>query len=88
MNQYQKIAFVVIRVSGYLTILSAVREFVESIVYYVIGVKVGLLPGLYFNGRAAIYIGFFLVSFGLLTIAISRPLAIRVGSYFDSDESH
>ena len=87
MNQYQKIAFVVIRASGYIGILIAVREFLGSIVYYVVGVKLGLLPSLYFNERAGIYIGFFMLAFSFLTIAISKPLAIHIGSYFDSDPS-
>ncbi|HEX8889009.1 MAG TPA: hypothetical protein VF779_07520 [Pyrinomonadaceae bacterium] len=87
MNHYQKIAFVVIRVSGYLGILIAVREFLESIFYYVVGGKLGLLPSLYFNERAGIYVGFFILASSLLTIAISKPLAIHIGGYFDADSS-
>lgn len=86
MNQYQKIAFVVIRVEGYLTILLAIREFVEAILY-VAGMQLWLLPSFYFNPRAGIFVGFIVLAFGFLIIGISKPLAMRIGSYFDSDSS-
>lgn len=86
MNQYQKIAFVVIRVSGYLGIVGAVREFVEVIVY-VACMQLRLLPYFYLNVGAGIFIGFVYLASSLLVIAISRPLGNRIGGYFDNDSS-
>jgi predicted histidine transporter YuiF (NhaC family) len=86
MNQYQKIAFVVIRASGYLGILGAVREFVEVIIY-VACMQLKLLPYFYFNVGWAIFVGIIYLASCFLIIAISRPLAIRIGGYFDSELS-
>lgn len=86
MNEYQKIAFVFIKAGGYLAVLGAIREFIETIIY-VSCRQLGLLPYFYFNVGAGIFIGFIYLAFGLLTIAISKPLGNHIGSYFDSDES-
>jgi hypothetical protein len=85
MNQYQKIAFVVIRVSGYIGILIAVREFF-TVIFYVASMQLRIIPYFYFNVGAGIFLGFIYLTFSLITIAISKPLAIHIGGYFDSSE--
>lgn len=78
MNSYQKMAFVFLRTSAYLTLLYGLRAF-AAVAIYVPARYFSILPYFYMNIGYDVFWGCLSIAMGFLVLSISKPLAIIVG---------
>jgi hypothetical protein len=85
MNNYQKIALIVIRAEAVFMILYALREFF-SIALYVPAVYFSIFPRFYLNIGGTVYWGFLNFFAGLFILAISKPIAGFIADRLEDEE--
>jgi hypothetical protein len=85
MNNYQKIALIVIRAEAVIIILYALREFF-SVALYVPALYFGIFPRFYLNIGGTVYWGFLNFFAGLLILAISKPVAAFITDRLEDEE--